>query len=114
MSDVFFEQSDFVQKRSTIKENVEWLIQKFPFVKNDYRKLLQMYWWHIDGLKRFIPFEELQKMTQPESITRAFREISNIRKKSFTQPIPIVQEARQIEEQNYHTYYSRKRRENEM
>jgi len=102
--------NDFVKQRVTIKENVEWLIEKYPYVKNDYRKLLQMYWFHIDGLKRFIPFEELQKMTQPESITRAFREIANIKRKKFAQPTEIVQEARAIQEQQFHTYYSDKKR----
>lgn len=102
-----FEQ--FSQKRRTIKENVEWLIQKFPFTKNDYRKLLQMYWYHVDNLKRFIPFEELEKMTQPESITRAFRELSSMRR--IPRPHPIVQEARAIEQEHYQEYFGRKKRE---
>jgi hypothetical protein len=112
-----FEQ--FEQKRITIREKVENLIRKFPFLKEDYNKLVWFFWFYEDGIHKIIQpngmieLKKFPRLTKVESITRAFREISNIKKKPFAIPVPAVQEARAIEEQHYQEYYGRKKREQE-
>ena len=107
---------DFVERRHTVKANVILLLQKFPCTRDDYRKLVWFYWWYIDGIKKimkpngFIPIEKFPKLTPPESITRAYREVMNdpLKREAILRVSPEVKIIREMEEEAYHKYYSRK------
>jgi hypothetical protein len=130
---------EFTIKKATIKRNVEWLLENYPNTRNNYNLLVQYYHFYIDGLKNFIPMEELMKMTQVESITRAFRELSShpiftcddckrrfktaeiankhainfkhiINMKDF-RPTEKVKEARELEQELNVNYYSKQKKE---
>ena len=93
---------EFTERHNTISDNVIWLIKKHPNAINDYRKLIQYYWYYIDGLKVFIPMNILERLTQPESIGRAYRKL-------VADGYIIVDEktkfSRLREEENYRSYY---------
>ena len=109
---------EFSAQRKTIREEVGDLLRKFPFLSNNYNMLVWFYWWYIDGISKIIQpngmidLGKFPRLTQVESITRAFRELTNIKRKS-PQPIPAVQEARAIQEQNFEEYFSRQKRQKE-
>lgn len=65
--------TEFAEKQDRIKDKVIQLCREHPEAKSDYRTLLQYYWYYVDGLKAYIPREVLAMLTQPESVTRAFR-----------------------------------------
>lgn len=65
----------FVEKHNSIADNILKLAKEHPCVIQDYRKLVQFYWYYFDDLKVFIPLEVLEKITQPESIGRSFRKL---------------------------------------
>ena len=64
---------DFAEEHTSIRANVIQLCKDHPSVKVDYRKLLIYYWYYIDDLGAHIPMFILEGITQPESISRAFR-----------------------------------------
>ena len=96
----------FEQKHQTIKENVKALCMEHPSVKSDYRKLVHYYWFYVQGLKNFIPLETLEKLTSPESITRAFRKLCE-EDPSFCPP-ERVKSAREEEQERYRRYYGKR------
>jgi len=65
----------FTRRHTTIAQNIVNLVKDHPAVKEDYRKLIQYYWYYVDGMKNFVPLDVLKKLTQPQSIGRAFRKL---------------------------------------
>ena len=102
---------EFAEKRKTVKANVIEILERFPSARSDYRKLVHFYWYHIDGLKNFVPMDRLESLTPPESITRACREIQN--KRGMLRPTLVAVQARDVEEQQYEEYYAGQKRKKE-
>lgn len=94
--------SNFEKKHTHIRDNVKDICAKYPSTVGDYRKLVQYYWYYVDGLKNFIPLELLEKITQPESITRAFRKAIEL---GEIEPTDEQRLRRDDEEQRYRKYY---------
>ena len=65
----------FRKQHDTIRQKILELAAKYPAVVTDYRKLIQYFWFYMDHMERFVPLEVLENLTQPESITRAFRKL---------------------------------------
>ena len=95
---------DFAKKHNTIKDNLLWLCRKHPSVMVDYRRLVQYYWYYVNDLKVFIPIEQLNKLTNPESIGRAFRKL--VEEGELVVPSPVL-DARSEEEAKYRRYYKK-------
>lgn len=97
---------NFSAKHRLISENVVKIVREHPSTISDYRKLLQYYWYYIDGLKNFVPLDELERITQPESISRAFRKL-------VEQGVIIMDEktkmARINEEKKFRSHYRKKK-----
>lgn len=100
------EQEQFDNKQDSIRANVIAVCTQYPSAKEDYRKLLQLYWYYIDGLKNYVPFDVLEKLTQPESICRAFRKAVEEGTIDLKTTIEVV---RRKQEKQYRTYYDPKK-----
>lgn len=96
---------DFTKKQDSIRTKVRALVAKYPKAATDYRLLIQLYHYHNDGLKNFVPLEVLQGLTQPESITRAFRKL--VADGDITVD-PLTEAVRVTEQQNFRQYYGGK------
>ena len=94
----------FSQEHNTITDNIIWLVKKYPSAAGDYRKLIQYYWYYVNGLKVFIPLNILEGLTQPESIGRAFRKLVA---DGFIVVDDKTRKARLQEEENFRSYYRR-------
>ena len=94
----------FAKKHGKIRKNIIQLARQHPTVLSDYRKLVQYYWHYIDGLPIFIPLEVLEKLTNPESIGRAFRKAVELGELEVPEG---VGGARGDEERKYRGYYGR-------
>lgn len=94
----------FEKKHTKIRDHVKELCKKHPSVVGDYRKLVQYYWYYIDGLPNFIPLELLERLTPPESITRAFRKAIEL---GEVEPTDELRLRRDDEEQKYRKYYGK-------
>lgn len=92
----------FAKKQATIAENVKRLAANRPEVRSDYRLLIQYYHFYIDGLNAFVPLDVLRGLTQPESITRAYRKLVEA---GEIVPEPKVQAARRDQERKFKGYY---------
>lgn len=99
--------SAFAAQHQRIRDNVIDLVRQHPSAITDYRKLLQYYWYYVDGLKVFIPLDVLEKLTQPESISRAYRKL-------VEEGVIIVDEktkaARVNQERQFRQHYGRRGR----
>lgn len=99
----------FIIKQRTIKENVESLLNKFPYLLSDYTKLVWYYWFYIDNIpdlikqNKIIAPEDFKQLTKPESITRAFRQLVNEECK-FLLP-SHVRVGRQYQEERFRKAY---------
>ena len=98
------ENVDFNRKQDTIRVKVKELCISHPEVIDDYRKLIQYYHYYVDGFRMFVPMEVLEKLTQPESITRAYRKLVE---KGDVDPTAKVKFARNVQRENYKKYYGR-------
>ena len=49
----------FAKERDTVHANVKAILERFPECREDYRFLVNYYWYYIDKLNRFIPRIEL-------------------------------------------------------
>jgi hypothetical protein len=94
---------NFVKKHRKIADNILELAKKYPAVIRDYRKLVQYYWHYIDG-GPFIPYEILTRLTQPESISRAFRKL--VEEKLINVPVQ-TRIGRDLQEDEYRRHYRR-------
>lgn len=99
-------QEAFDERHATIKENLKKLLTEHPDAKDDYRKLVQYFWYYIDGLANFIPLEYLLKLTNPESIDRAFRKLKE--EDPTFRSTKKIEEARAREEDYYRTHYGKR------
>lgn len=98
------EDVDFNKKHDLIIDKVKELCERHPEVIGDYRKLIQYYHYYVDGFKMFVPMEVLEKLTQPESVTRAYRKLVE---KGIVDPDAKVKFTRNIQRENYKKYYGR-------
>lgn len=96
--------STFASARRTIRANLRELIKKHPSVKNDYRKLVQYYWYYVDGMHNFVPMNILEGLSQPESISREFRRMVE---DGEVKPGPKVSRSRAEEEERYREHYGK-------
>jgi hypothetical protein len=99
---------NFSKRHATICENVKMLVEAHPEVKSDYRLLIQYYHYYIDGLAKYVPLTVLKQLTQPESISRAYRRL--VADKAV-KPDPLTNGARRREQKLYKTYYGRVKHE---
>lgn len=61
------------------QKNVLHIITKYPDAANDEALLLSKYWWEIDGWNPLASlYDNLSKVTRPETITRRRRELYNM------------------------------------
>ena len=88
------EDVDFNKKHDLIIDKVKELCERHPEVIGDYRKLIQYYHYYVDGFKMFVPMEVLERLTQPESVTRAYRKLVE---KGIVDPDAKVKFARNIQ-----------------
>ena len=95
----------FAKRQGTIADNIIWLAKNHPSVIQDYRKLIQYYWYYIDGLKVFIPLNIIEGLTQPESVGRAFRKLKS---EGYIVEDDKTKRLRLQSEENFREYYGRK------
>ena len=96
----------FDDSQECIRDKVVKLCQAHPEAKKDYRTLLQYFWYYEDGLKQYVPKEVLAKLTQPESVTRAFRKAVEEKRIVLDED---VKKSRSEKEKQFHSYYGKKR-----
>lgn len=97
-------QNNFNAEQTTIRTKVIKLCQQHPEAKKDYRTLLQYFWYYEDGLKQYVPREVLAQLTQPESITRAFRKAVE----EGALVLDVADTVKRDEQQKlFHNYYGR-------
>ena len=96
----------FAKERDTIQANVKAILERFPECREDYRFLVNYYWYYIDKLNRFIPKEVLRELTPPESVTRAYRKVVSLN--LSLQPSAKTRHQRDIQLERYRKYYSPK------
>jgi hypothetical protein len=83
MSKVIDASFEFEKEQETIKRNVMELLIKYPECKSDDDILEQLYHFHIDGLKNFVPISVIQKLTNNNSIERSRRKIMEIARRKL-------------------------------
>lgn len=96
----------FEKKQDTIRQKVLDLVKKHPTAITDYRKLIQYYWYYMDGLNVYVPMEKLEKLTQPESISRALRKLVE---EGDVVVDPATKTMRANEQANFRKYYGRRK-----
>jgi len=98
----------FAAQQRTIKENVEWLLNRFPYLKKSphvNKLIVWYYWFYIDNLPELVQDnmmirpEDFGKLTPNESITRIYRAVVPIEERP-----PVVLER----EFHYRKYYGRR------
>jgi len=99
------EQQNFAEEQDTIRAKVIALCREHPEAKRDYRILLQYYWYYVDELKKYVPIDVLSKITQPESICRAFRKGVEEGTIDLEDNEKVV---RQVKQRQFREYYSHK------
>lgn len=95
----------FEVKQKTISDKILNLVTKHPSAVSDYRKLIQYFWYYEDGLASYIPIERLERLSQPESISRAFRRLVADGKIVYDEETKRYRVAQEI---NYKNYYGGK------
>lgn len=98
-------QSSFDARHRRIREHVIELCKDYPQVKGDYIKLLQYYHYYYDKIGEWLSPEMLAKMTNPESIGRAYRKAVELGDITLDAGL---ENARRVQEKNYREYYSSK------
>ena len=98
----------FAKQRETIQANVKAILERFPECREDYRFLVNYYWYYVDGLHRFIPKEVLRSLTTPESITRSYRKVVTLNPN--LQPSAKTRKQRDVQLSRYARYYSPKKK----
>lgn len=100
---------EFASERLTVKQKVYRLVQRFPYLAEDYVKLVWFYWHFYDESFKIInpdgkiDLDKFHRLTPTESITRAFRELCE--NKRIKLPWRTL-DARQTQEVKYHHYYA--------
>ena len=84
-------------------KHVYTLLKKHKTARDDDRILIQLYHYHVDGLKQFVPFNIVRRLTAPESITRARRHIQN--RLRLCRPSKERKSGRKKQEQKFREYY---------
>jgi hypothetical protein len=105
----------FTSDRLTVKQKVYRLVQRFPYLKDDYNKLILWFWRYYDNSEKIFnsngmaEFNKIHTLTPAESITRAFRElVENGRIKLEFNTADVRSEF----EIKYHHYYAVRKIEN--
>ena len=99
---LFYTTTSFKSKNirdlQTVEENVAYLLNNFPHLRNCDKCLIFYYFKHIDGLTK-ITRENIHKLTSAESITRIRRHLQ--RDCDVFLPIPSVHGARDDRQKDF-------------
>lgn len=63
-------QEDIEQKFDTTQDRVEYLLRTFPIARNNDKYLIFLYWKHFDNKDFKVTLQELEGLTNPETIRR--------------------------------------------
>lgn len=65
----------FVEEQKEIEKKVERLLEDHQLSRENDTWLTILYWNRVNGINFYIPYSDINKLTPPESITRARRKI---------------------------------------
>lgn len=102
------ERAAVAEEHGTIRKNLIALCREHPEVATDYRKLVQYYWYYVDGFAPFIEWSLFSRLTNPESINRAFRDLA---KEGTIWVPPEVKQRRQARQDAMRRYYGGRNRQ---
>lgn len=77
-----------------------------PSAATEYRKLIILYWEHIDGANVYVQENHIERLTSPESISRALRSLISL------EIVKLGIDSKQIraeKEEDYRGHYGRER-----
>ena len=103
---------NFMSDILTVKQKVYRLLQKFPYLTEDYNMLVYFYWTYFDNLAdlinedKKIDFVKFHRLTPVETITRCFRKLVEDGK-LVAQPTLEKQIARISQEYKFRSYFGR-------
>jgi hypothetical protein len=85
-----------------IQDNILWLVNRYPKVKDNYNLLVTSYWYVFEDAKTF---QDTEKCTSAESITRAFRKLVSEGLVTLNKDVEQMRNEREVE---YRDKYKRK------